>query len=50
MNLKTECIVYQNAEQYEKEFNENVETCKQEMKEAFGEFNNNNVIVCAPGK
>jgi hypothetical protein len=50
MNLKTQCTVYQNAEQYEKEFIENVESCKNEMKESFGEYNNNNVIVCAPGK
>ena len=45
MNLKTQCTVYQNAEQYEKEFIENVESCKNEMKESFGEYNNNNVIV-----
>lgn len=49
MNLKTKCILYQNAEQYEKEFAANVEECKREMQAAF-EKNDELISVCAPGR
>lgn len=49
MNLKTKCILYQNSEQYEKEFADNVEACKREMQAAFEE-DKEPIIVCAPGR
>ncbi len=50
MNIKSNCIIYQNDAQYEKEFTDNLESCKRELL-----INNNNIAddiisVCAPGR